>query len=385
MPLTGTGLARDCISEVIPRQKVTALLHCRDALLHDISHGPYSHTFESVQKLRGIAKRHEQWTAELIRNPAGAILPLLNAHWAYGTFTEAVAELLEAEDPVDIYHAVVSSSFDADRLDYLRRDRLMTGTGAGAIDFDWLMEQLRVAEVEIEAAESSGENKPDPVLSFCLDPKALPAAEQFLLSRYTLYEQVYLHKTTRCVEHMIAKLLGRIAELAGLRSTRSAIGLDQQHPLIRFFRKDGATVANFLTLDDVVVGGAIERMTQATDRAIADLARRLRDRKLYKTLDLRAFGSDEGSQRKKARRIDTCFASELENGSVIPDKSAAVSIYTRIGGDDDKMHKKIHILDGTRPREITSLSAIVGGLAEGKQFTRYYFESGADRDKARKL
>ena len=65
-----------------------------------------------------------------------------------------MATLVEAEDPQDIYHAIVSSSFDADRLDYLRRDRLMTGTGAGAIDFDWLMEHVRVREIAIEAADA---------------------------------------------------------------------------------------------------------------------------------------------------------------------------------------------------------------------------------------
>src|SRR5262249_55929861 len=124
------------------------------ALLHDLGHGPFSHTFEGVQKSRGAAKKHEKWTAEIIRNPDGAIRPLLDAHRAGGGFTDSVADLLEAEDPVDIYHALVSSSFDADRLDYLRRDRLMTGTGAGAIDFDWLMEQLRVRYVDIEAAEA---------------------------------------------------------------------------------------------------------------------------------------------------------------------------------------------------------------------------------------
>src|SRR5947208_2816593 len=97
--------------------------------------------------------------------------------------------------------AAAGGAFDADRLDYLRRDRLMTGTGAGAIDFDWLMEQVRVREIEIEAPDAGGEPEERArVPTFCFDPKALPAAEQFLLARFTLHEQVYFHKTTRCVE-----------------------------------------------------------------------------------------------------------------------------------------------------------------------------------------
>ena len=49
------------------------------ALLHDLGHGPFSHTFEGVQKSRGVSKRHEKWTAEIIRNPEGNIRPLLDA------------------------------------------------------------------------------------------------------------------------------------------------------------------------------------------------------------------------------------------------------------------------------------------------------------------
>jgi HD superfamily phosphohydrolase len=59
----------------------------------------------------------------------------MSASLASAGLTAEIARLLELEDPEDIYDAV-SSRFDADRLDYLRRNRLMTGTHADAIDFD---------------------------------------------------------------------------------------------------------------------------------------------------------------------------------------------------------------------------------------------------------
>ena len=354
------------------------------ALLHDLGHGPFSHTFEGVQKSRAVSKRHEKWTADIIRNPSGGIHPLLLSFWDDGTFPEEVAKLLESEDPTDIYHAVVSSSFDADRLDYLRRDRLMTGTGAGAIDFDWLMEHVRVREVEIEAADADDDEEDRvKVHTFCLDMKSLPAAEQFLLARYTLHEQVYFHKTTRCIEHMIARLLRQVARFAGKANASKQTGLEKDHPLLCFLAKDGATLANYLALDDVVLLAAFARMTRAEDKVIAELSARLRERKLYKTLDLRFFGHDSGRQQRAARRIDGDFASEIASGSVMKDEGAGIGIYTQIGGDDDKTHKKLHILDAKGPREITEMSRFVGSLAQKEQFTRYYFESESDRSRAR--
>ncbi len=245
------------------------------------------------------------------------------------------------------------------------------------------MDHVRVSEIAIEAAEASDEADQERVPTFCLDKKALPAAEQFLLARYTLHEQVYFHKATRWVEHMIAKLLGRVAGFAQHPETAFQTGLDGHHPLLRFFADGGVTLTNYLALDDAVVMGAIERMTNAADAALADLAARLRERRLYKTLDVREFGHDVGRQRGRARRIDQAFEAQIRSEAVIKDERASVSIYSHIGGDDDKAHKRLHILDARGPREITDMSPIVKALEQKTQFTRYYFENESDRELAR--
>ena len=345
------------------------------ALVHDIGHGPFSHTFEGVQRTRGVKKRHEQWTAGLIRNPDGEILPVLGAEKA-----DAIASLLEAEDPEDIYHAVVSSSFDADRLDYLRRDRMMTGTGAGAIDFDWLIDNLRVAEIFLADADNK-------VPTFCFETKAIPAAEQFLLARYTLHEQVYFHKTTRCIEKMTGKLLERISELAGNKNTAPKnTGLPKGHPLLCFFAKGGETVENYLALDDTVIFGALELMINASDNLIAALARRLRDRKPYKTYDLSKLGSDSGTQAVKIRRIEREFSDQLDNGEIFKDE-ITLKIYSEVGGDEERMHKRLHVYDGGRVEEISGhkISPLVNALINKKYFRRFYFENEADRKNAQQL
>ncbi len=70
--------------------------------------------------------------------------------------------------------------------------------------------------------------------------------------------------------------------------------------------------------------------------------------------------------------------------SVIKDEGAGINIYTQVGGDDEKAHKKLRILDGSgRAHEITSISRYIGKLVEKKSLTRYYFENDTDRDLAR--
>jgi len=351
------------------------------ALLHDLGHGPFSHTFEGVQASRGVKRRHEKWTAEIIRNAVGGISPLLEAYRV--GFTEDVAALLEKEDPEDIYHAVVSSSFDADRLDYLRRDRLMTGTGAGAIDFDWLKDNIRVAEIEIDAPEEDEIGERRKVATFCLAEKALPAAEQFLLARFTLSEQVYFHKATRCVEHMIAKMLRAIARLAaGSRADKKKSGLPEDHPLLRFFGKAGETVENYLALDDALIFGSLEALSNADDPDIQEMADRLRERKLYKTLDIAEFGADQGIQRQRLRRIRVNFENQIAAETVIIDDKGSFGIYSEIGGESERMHKKLHILEGAIPVEISKKSQLISALGT-KQLTRIYFADDAERNVAR--
>lgn len=354
------------------------------ALLHDIGHGPFSHTFEAVQKSRGVEKRHEKWTAEIIRDSACSIRPRLES-FRLG-FTEEVASLLEGENPKNIYHAVVSSSFDADRLDYLRRDRMMTGTGAGAIDFDWLLEHVRVREVNLDAVDGEDSEDGPKAPTFCLDIKALPAAEQFLLARFTLHQQVYFHKTTRCIEQMINVLLRVIAEHASDSATvAQRTGLQANDPIIRFFATSTPTVLDYLALDDAVILGALDRMTAGDVPLVRDLSSRVLERRLYKPLDIRYFGPDPGRQAARAKRIDKMFEPADKN-TIIKDSAARLSIYTQVGGDDEKAHKKLRILDSDdRVREITALSDIVKVLAQEQTLTRYYFAKSQDRDAAKAI
>jgi uncharacterized protein len=251
------------------------------ALLHDVGHGPFSHAFEQVQAWPGQRKRHEQWTAQIIRAPEGNIFSLLETFKP--GLAEDVADLLAAETPTDIYDAIVSSSFDADRLDYLRRDRLMTGSGAGAIDFDWLVENLRIEPIDLDpGGDDQGVIRR---VSFCLHEKALEAAETFLLARFHLYTQVYFHKATRGIEQMLYGLLRSVAA-AATGGRFDDIGVEPDHPLTRFYVSGGKDIDAYLALDDTVIWAALERFGKAKDPYVQDMAGRLRNRQLFKALDI---------------------------------------------------------------------------------------------------
>jgi HD superfamily phosphohydrolase len=238
-----------------------------------------------------------------------------------------------------------------------------------------------VRAVEIDAPDADDEDgfAPIEVQTFCLDAKALPAAEQFLLARYTLHEQVYFHKVKCCAERLFAELLRRVAERVGDAEQQKKTGLSDGHALVRFLRTNALT--DYLALDDGVLWGSLEQMARAEDGRIADLAVRLRERRLFKTLDIASIGYDPDLQVRWSKRIDRKFSESLAEGTVLKDE-ASLTIYTQIGADEGRTHKKLHILDGGQPVEIAKRSRLVSALVAPKTFTRYYFSTDSARNAA---
>jgi uncharacterized protein len=287
-----------------------------------------------------------------------------------------VANLVAAETPTDMYHAVVSSSFDADRLDYLVRDRYMTGTGAGAIDLDWLMDNVRVAEIDFSPADGDGS---DPIYehSFCLEHKARDAAEDFLLARYRLYTNVYFHKTTRGIEQMVSAFFRFIAR--EISAGGKVAGLPDDSPLVRFFSKDGDVITNYRDLDDTVVWGAIHAIATNGNGKPKLIAGRILGRERPICLDIQhAFPEDVEGQRRLKHALDVKFKSQLSE-DVFRDV-AKLSIYGEIGADDGRAQKRLMIrMPDHKLKEITDFrDATVAGSERQRPFERYYFLNEAD-------
>jgi HD superfamily phosphohydrolase len=250
------------------------------ALLHDLGHGPLSHTFEAV--LPG-APRHETWTSRILLDPGSEVHRVL-AEYDPGV-PALVERLIHGQGPIRHLARAVSGTFDVDRCDYLLRDSYMTGVRYGLLDVDWLLASLRL---HVPAGGASA----------CLavdGEKGLVAVEGFFLARLYMYRQVYLHKAVRAAEMMIRALFLRLHELGPESGTPPT--------LEALLRGREISVADYLQLDDHVLGEAIAAYTRSRDPVLRDLAVGLHDRHLFKTLRLSPEADTAAAQARLAEIV----------------------------------------------------------------------------------
>jgi len=351
------------------------------ALLHDLGHGPFSHAFENARKSIALERgekeieKHEKLTAHLILDPDGGVNKLLRE---FDVIAKDVADLIQSQDPSDIYHAVVSSSFDADRLDYIRRDRYMTGTGAGSIDCDWLMDSLSTDSIGVRQDD---EEISIPTFTFRL--KGRQAAEDFLLARYRLYTQVYLHKTTRGFE----KLIGALFREVGRATIEGEdLGLRRDHPLVRFLSSDKGSLDDFRELDDTLAWSVIRDLRDSPNREIARAALRLWNREPLRALDItEEFGHGSLERENAMRRLPADISEKT--GHVVFRDDVTYNLYSGKTVKEISPHKRVYVRDGDgNPREITAFpdTVIHDKLMKDAILTRFYFFDEEERSRVLK-
>jgi HD superfamily phosphohydrolase len=303
-------------------------------------------------------------------------------------FADDVADIISERGSRSIYTAVVSSQFDADRLDYMRRDRLMSGTQHAAIDFEWLMANLEVASVAYGVDETPlGE-----VQTFVLGPKAIFAAESFVLGLFQLYPTVYFHKATRGAEKIFTELLARAVTLVSDESTNNT-GLPPAHPLVKF-AKTPEDVECALRLDDTVIWGALSLMTESRDQLVSAFARRLRDRNLYKCIDVRTRiareKDDAAAVSAEADHACATIATKLNEWSashpsevprVLVDQESR-SPYKKITETKGPLDQINIRTDGGHLEDLAKRSKVVAELETYKLFRVYHDDSDADAKNA---
>jgi HD superfamily phosphohydrolase len=237
------------------------------AFLHDVGHGPLSHLFEDA--IAG-SPMHEEWTERIILDPSTTVNHVLAN--VDPSLPERVAALVRGENELPYMKRAVSGTLDVDRCDYLLRDAHSTGVRYGVFDLDWLFRSLRFTPTESGKAPG-----------LAIDgAKGLPAIEAYILARLFMFQQVFLHMATRSAEWMIRTVLAHATQViqdgTRLAGTPRAIELAAHG--------QAPSLSDYLDLDDAVLAVTMRAWEDGKAPALADIARRVRLRQLFKTYEL---------------------------------------------------------------------------------------------------
>ncbi|MCB4986717.1 HD domain-containing protein, partial [Streptococcus mutans] len=249
-----------------------SLLTMTAALLHDIGHGAYSHTFERL-----FDTNHETITQQIILSPETEINTILRR--VSPDFPDKVASVINHTYSNKQVEQLISSQIDVDRMDYLLRDSYFTGASYGEFDLTRVLRVIRPIENGI---------------AFSRD--GMHAVEDYIISRYQMYMQVYFHPASRAMEVLLQNLLKRAKYL--YPKEKEFFTVTSPH-LIPFF-ENRVTLEDYLSLDDGVMNTYFQTWMQSADKILSDLASRFINRKVFKSI---TFDEKDLSNLEKLREI----------------------------------------------------------------------------------
>jgi HD superfamily phosphohydrolase len=230
-------------------------------LLHDIGHGPFSHTLEHTL-VRNF--HHEMMTLALMRK--------LNDEFD-GALSMAI-DIFTGQYPKTFLHQLISSQLDMDRLDYLKRDSVYTGVLEGSIGIDRIIKTLRVFQGNV-----------------VIEKKGVYAIENYITARRLMYMQVYQHKTVLSADKLLRSVLQRVSDLLEQGKDVQTIS-----PSLDYFLREkpsarrGLTnriITHYQNIDDNDILMSLKYWQKDKDPVLADLSQRFLNRRFFRTTFLK--------------------------------------------------------------------------------------------------
>lgn len=309
------------------------------ALLHDVGHGPFSHTLEHVL----ISDFHHEDMSRVI---------LLRINERLGGALDLAIHMFDGTYERPFFHQLVSSQLDMDRLDYLRRDSFYTGVVEGEVGVDRIIKTLRIHPLE----GGSGSQ-------IVVESKGIYAVENFIISRRLMYWQVYLHKTVLAGDQLLRGIFQRVRWQLGQGNEEverlcapSLLFFLKHHLSIRDIERE-EVLEHFCELDDTDVLYSLKQWAHASDAVLADLCRRFVNRDFFRVVFLPETPSVEEVEAWTYRVADWLRRAGLSS-SVTSEEDATfyLSLANLRHSAYERKDEAICILDRTgRVRELSEI------------------------------
>jgi len=178
-------------------------------LLHDIGHGPFSHSLETVTNYS-----HEKRTTDILLGDTevNKVITQFFGKQKVRKIASFIAEINDVEDLghdsfTELLNNLVSYQLDADRIDYLIRD-------AHYVDIYSIIDLNRIISSMNVVVNNDQEYE------LLIDRKGLASIENVLLQRYQMYRDVYLSPVSVLGDWIFGKIIERYRQNPILHSLK---------------------------------------------------------------------------------------------------------------------------------------------------------------------
>jgi len=310
------------------------------ALLHDIGHGPFSHTLEFL--CEGYS--HEEYTKKIILSKDSDVNKMLTKR--NPKLPGLVVSIIDKSHPIPWYVEIISNQLDADRMDYLTRDSKISGPNYGNVEISRLLNTMMIHDNHLVFKD-----------------KSIAAIENFLIGRYHMYEILYMHPKNLGFDQLMIFIFNRLRVMKK-NGHRFITNIEILDPII----ESKFTTESLYKLTDFSATSIIEELIKEEDVILNKLIDSFQKGKVLKYETLETKAAEESFKKR--------FKKEEEGFLWIVNSFGSNSIYKT---SDEKIDKNsIKILINGEVVDISKKSTIISLLLKEEQKQKkvygFYYE-----------